>query len=211
LTAEHNNGYFLSVSRKAGVTAEQTKGRLVDAAAQVFAERGYEGARVSEIARSAGVTTGAIYAHYENKSDLLCEAIRSHGSDALAALLSSEGGPPLAEMLIALGASLPYRDADDGCLLVEAVVASRRDVGVAQFLRRDVASREAIVARLVHAAQSRGELDPTAPTDAVARLCTTLALGSLVIKALHLEGPDPEDWTAVIRRLVGSIQPEEGQ
>jgi AcrR family transcriptional regulator len=202
---------FFSVSRKAGVTAEQTKGRLVDAAAHVFAEHGYEGARVSEIARAAGVTTGAIYAHYENKSDLLCEAIRSHGSDALASLLSSEGGPPLAEMLIALCASLPYSDKGDGCLLVEAVVASRRDRGVARFLRHDVAAREAFVARLIRAAQARGELDPTVPTNAVARLCTTLALGSLVIKALHLTSPDTGDWTEVMRRLVGSIQAEERQ
>jgi len=197
------------MSRKAGVTAEQTKGRLVDAAAHVFAERGYEGARVSEIARAAGVTTGAIYAHYENKSDLLCEAIRSHGRDALAALLSSEGGASLAEMLIALGASLPYRATNDGSLLVEAVVASRRDAGVARFLQHDVAGREAVVARLIRAAQLRGELDPTAPADAVARLCTTIALGSLVIKALHLGSPETDDWTDVIRRLVGSIQPEE--
>ena len=37
---------------------------LIDAAAEVFAERGYDGAGVAEIARRAGVTTGAIYSRY---------------------------------------------------------------------------------------------------------------------------------------------------
>ena len=48
---------------------------LIDAAAEVFAERGYDGAGVAEIARRAGVTTGAIYSRYSGKSELLLEAL----------------------------------------------------------------------------------------------------------------------------------------
>ena len=44
---------------------------LIKAAAEVFAERGYAGAGVAEIARRAGVTTGAIYSRYSGKSELL--------------------------------------------------------------------------------------------------------------------------------------------
>ena len=40
-----------------------------------FAERGYAGARVAEIAKRAGVTTGAIYSRYRGKAELLSEAI----------------------------------------------------------------------------------------------------------------------------------------
>ena len=43
---------------------------LIQAAAEVFAERGYAGAGVAEIARRAGVTTGAIYSRYSGKSVL---------------------------------------------------------------------------------------------------------------------------------------------
>ena len=49
--------------------------RLLDAAAEVFAERGYEGAGVAEIARRAGVTTGAIYSRFTGKADLLAAAL----------------------------------------------------------------------------------------------------------------------------------------
>jgi AcrR family transcriptional regulator len=44
--------------------------RLLDAAAQVFAERGYRAASVEDIASAAGVTKGAVYWSFESKEDL---------------------------------------------------------------------------------------------------------------------------------------------
>ena len=59
---------------------DDTTERLVTAAAQVFAERGYDGAGVQEIARRAGLTTGAIYSRFSGKAELLAEAIRQFTS-----------------------------------------------------------------------------------------------------------------------------------
>jgi AcrR family transcriptional regulator len=47
-----------------------TRRRLLDAAAAVFARRGYAAASVDEIAREAGYSTGAIYWHFDGKDDL---------------------------------------------------------------------------------------------------------------------------------------------
>jgi AcrR family transcriptional regulator len=44
--------------------------QLLDAAARVFAERGYRGASVERIAAEAGVTKGALYWNFESKADL---------------------------------------------------------------------------------------------------------------------------------------------
>jgi AcrR family transcriptional regulator len=49
-----------------GTSREQ----LLDAAASVFAERGYQGASVEAIAAAAGVTKGALYWNFESKADL---------------------------------------------------------------------------------------------------------------------------------------------
>lgn len=54
---------------------ETTRQKLLDAATEVFLEKGYEGTRVAEIARRAGLTTGAIYGNFDNKSDLLTAAL----------------------------------------------------------------------------------------------------------------------------------------
>jgi AcrR family transcriptional regulator len=48
----------------------QTRERLLDAAAKVFARRGYHGAGVEEIAAEAGFSTGAVYSNFSGKEEL---------------------------------------------------------------------------------------------------------------------------------------------
>ncbi len=45
--------------------------RIIEAATRVFARRGFYQAKVSEIAREAGVADGTIYLYFENKDDIL--------------------------------------------------------------------------------------------------------------------------------------------
>jgi AcrR family transcriptional regulator len=49
---------------------EQTREQLVEAAAKVFARRGYHRATVDEIASEAGFTIGALYSNFETKEKL---------------------------------------------------------------------------------------------------------------------------------------------
>ena len=195
------------MGRIAGVTAEETRERLRDAAARVFAEHGYEGARVSVIARAAGLTTGAIYAHYRSKAELLADALRVRGPEELNALLAGDSPAGLGDLLRALGRQLAERRPHGSpSLLVEAVLASRRDPEVAQLLTEGVDTREAVLAELIVAAQAAGSLDPRFPPRALARLCLTLLMGALVVDALELDAPDPNDWAMVIDRLVEAVQ-----
>ena len=48
----------------------QTRDHLLDAAAQVLAERGFHGASLDEVAAAAGFTKGAVYSNFKNKEDL---------------------------------------------------------------------------------------------------------------------------------------------
>ncbi len=49
---------------------EETRAELIAAAGKVFAERGFHGASLDQIAAEAGYTTGAIYANFAGKEDL---------------------------------------------------------------------------------------------------------------------------------------------
>jgi AcrR family transcriptional regulator len=53
----------------------QTRERLLDAAAQVFAKRGFETATLDEVAAAAGYTKGAVYSNFVNKTELLVSLI----------------------------------------------------------------------------------------------------------------------------------------
>ena len=59
------------ISRMAALHDTSTRDRLLAAAVEVFVEQGYEGARLQDIARTAGLTTGAIYANFRGKDELL--------------------------------------------------------------------------------------------------------------------------------------------
>jgi AcrR family transcriptional regulator len=196
------------MGRIAGVTPDETRRRLIEAAGRVFAERGYEGARIADIAREAGLSSGAIYAHYGSKAELLLEATRSHGADELNQLLQGNELMAIPDVLLALGESLERRSRTDGSLLAEAIVAARRDPEVAAVLADHVGESEGFFASLIRHSQRRGDVDPAVSADAVSRLCFMIALGSLVLRALDLPRADPADWSDLLHRIVDSFRIE---
>ena len=104
---------------------ESNDKKLTDAAAEVFAERGYDGAGVAEISRRAGVTTGAIYSRYRGKSELLFDALDTAVEEHLDSILTSSEYTSPAEVLSSLGALVLDKHGDQDALLLVAVVACR--------------------------------------------------------------------------------------
>src|SRR6187200_1603345 len=51
--------------------------RILEAALEVFARKGFHEAKISEIARAAGVADGTIYLYFKNKDDLLISLFES--------------------------------------------------------------------------------------------------------------------------------------
>ena len=60
-----------------------TRDALLDAAAQVFARRGFNGASLDEIAETAGFTRGAIYKNFADKEDLFLAVSERHNERTL--------------------------------------------------------------------------------------------------------------------------------
>src|SRR3954469_20013089 len=52
------------------------RNELTRAAARLFAEKGYHGTSIGELAEAMGVQKGSLYAHIESKADLLWEVAR---------------------------------------------------------------------------------------------------------------------------------------
>ena len=194
------------MGRIAGATAAETRERLLRAAADAFAERGYDGARVADIARAAGVSSGAMYAHFASKAELLVGALRAHGQRQLADLLAADPDRSVTDMLLVTGRCLPRRRDAGGFLIVEALVAARRDQDVAAAMREYVGEDAEWMAGLMGVAQADGEVDPALSRDALAHFCILLAIGSaLVPPDLHAVGD--QDWAALLARVVAGLAP----
>ena len=59
--------------RRTKEEAQETRTRILDAAEQVFSEKGVSRTSLADIAQTAGVTRGAIYWHFANKGELFTE------------------------------------------------------------------------------------------------------------------------------------------
>jgi AcrR family transcriptional regulator len=194
------------MGRIAGVTAAETRSRLLSAAAGIFAERGYDGTRVADIAAAAGVSNGALYAHFASKADLLVEALRAHGRRLLAEAFTADPDRSITDLLLVIGRWLPRRRDARGYLVVEALVAARRDEDMARPMRAYIGERADWLAKLMGVAQADGELDPALSPNALAHFCLLLAMGSALITP-DLHGVDDNEWAALLARVVTGLAP----
>src|SRR4051794_29980676 len=82
------------------------KDELSRQAARLFAEKGYHGTSIGDLADSMGVQKGSLYAHIEGKEDLLYETMRGGAAAFHGALDSMPDAPPAEKIRLALRAHL---------------------------------------------------------------------------------------------------------
>ena len=113
------------------------RSQLTREAARLFAEKGYHGTSIGDLAKAMGVQKGSLYAHISSKEDLLYEAMRE-GADAFHGALDAipEDAPAPEKIRLALRGHL-------------RVVAEQLDVAtvfVQEWRYLDGARRDEIVA-----------------------------------------------------------------
>lgn len=185
---------------------DEIRAALVDAAARVFAEEGYSGARVQSIAERAGLTTGAMYNRFSGKSELLLEALDLHTSTLVDELASAELSAT--DLLETVGVALIDDQSPASALLLEAFMAARREDDIAERLRPRLAGERARLATLVDADKAAGVIDAELDTNAVVTFCQSVALGVRMLSAIDVEMPDPAAWQNVISVLLSSMAPD---
>ncbi len=181
--------------------------KLIEAAAEVFAEKGYDGAGVAEIARRAGYTTGAIYGRFTGKAELLLAAIEAHSESELDTLFNEHRfDGKVTDILTTVGSHL-VTDVmgPQSALLLEAFVAARRDPEVRRMMQAVLDLRGDRLADLVTEAQATGAIDPDLDREAVVRFCHAVGLGFLLFRAVDLKLPEPKPWEDLIARLVDAL------
>lgn len=184
-----------------------TTQQLLDAAIDVFSERGFESAGVAEIARRAGYTTGAIYSRWAGKREMLVAAVDVVMSHHLLHLL---GGTSLSapEVLASLGADLVVADdRSSRALLLEAFVTARRDPEFGAMLERQLADEESRLSEVVVTGQRDGHIDPDLSTEAIVTLCQAIGLGFILLRVVDRPLPSADGWNSLVEHLISAVTP----
>lgn len=186
----------------------QTRASLLEAAAQVFAQRGYAAATVAEIAQAAGCSTGALYAHFPSKADLFLalmdEAIPAWSASYAEQLDHFEGG--LDDQLAAVTARWSHLLDDQPqltMLFVEFWSVAMRDPELRPRFAERHAEIRASLANLLR--QGLGHRDgPDVPVETLSAIVTALGEG---LALQRLADPDavPDDaLLTALRVLLGA-------
>lgn len=166
--------------------------RIVTAAVEVFAEKGYSASSTSEIAQKAGVAEGTIFRHYKTKKDLLMSIVSPLMVKLLAPFF-------LRDFTKVLDAAYPrYED------FLRAVIRNRvafvqshfplvkimlQEIPFQPELReqlKGIVAKEVLVRiqRVVERYQSDGQISSTIPSLSVVRVTATTVIGFVIARYL---------------------------
>lgn len=177
--------------------SEETRTRILEAAEINFAQYGYDGAAVEQICRSAGVSKGAFYHHFDSKQAVFL-ALLNRWLDLMDVQIDLLGqqATTVPERLLAMTAIMSQLlQVPDQQLLIylEFLNKAAREPGLWHSTIQPYHRYRASISRLIEAGMAEGSLRPVDP-QAAASILVALAIGLLIQGFLDPEGPD---WQAI--------------
>lgn len=151
--------------------SENKRERILRAAIDVFAQSGYFNAKVSQIARAAGVADGTIYLYFESKEDLLISVFREHTRTYLQSLERDLANVNRAEerMRIAIRHHLEALGGDRSLAIVWQVELRHSLKFMTLLSHQEVAEYLNILRKIVEQGQSDGAFRKTLHPQLVAK------------------------------------------
>ena len=187
----------------------QTRRELLDAAARVFVERGFQGSSVEQIAAEAGYTRGAFYSNFSSKEELFVELLNERVYAAYTAMAEAPlRDPSRAPTLEETGEMLAAMQADvEGSWLfrlwLECLAQAGRDPRLRELAAGFWKGNRARVAKLIAT---------TAPDQAERAKAISTAMIALDIGLAIQHAVDPDDvplelYPELYVLLFGSLSP----
>jgi len=171
---------------------------ILDAAIKVFAQKGYHGSRVSDIAREADIAYGLVYHYFKNKEEILHTIFDERWGGFLEVMDEiAQRDTSTEDKLVSVAALIlnGYRVAPDWVkVLVLELQRSSRFAEPGQL--RAVGRMFQILARMLRAGQEKGELRPELDPDVACYVfggALEIVVTSLVLDLIQVDGKPPTD------------------
>lgn len=188
-----------------------TRGALVNAARALFAEHGFAAVGTETIVRAAGVTRGALYHQFEDKTELFAAVVEAVEQDVMARILRrlGEEAPALADPdpldELSRGASAWL----DACseAEVQQIVLLDAPAALGWERWREIGQRYSIgvVEAVLDAALQAGRIAPQPVTPLAHIIVGALDEGALLIARAEDQAAAREEVRAVLQRLIAGL------
>lgn len=155
---------------------EERPGQILDAALEVFGERGLAGARLDDIARRAGVSKGTIYLYFPNKEELFREVVRAVVVDRLRQAAAKAGaGDPVEELKEYLRAHWDFVRSPRFQTIFKLVTGELHNFpDLAEFYGREVITPgQQLLAGMIRRGIDRGDFRAVDPVSAARFMAST--------------------------------------
>jgi AcrR family transcriptional regulator len=188
--------------RQPQLRGSATRTRILDAAGERFAQRGYDATSVADICRQAGVTKGAFYYHFASKQQVFL-ALRDRWLSPLDAqfTLTRAAGETLPQVLqriadMAQPIFEPAGSEQRQQIFLELLSAARHDLAILPAMLSPRRKYRNMFARLVKAGLAEGTLRDVDATLA-AEVLVALGFGFVMQSLLD---PGGADWAKLARQ-----------
>jgi AcrR family transcriptional regulator len=182
--------------------------RIIDAAFRKFADLGYSGVSMQQIADAAGVTKATLYHHFQDKEDLFLEMMREQFGRSQQRLEHAvDAGETFREKLVAYGNVMFSAERADLSRLFgdfHRYVADDRQAAFWERYERPWSYLEGAIGEAIEG----GELKPGDAT-LMARVCFSAFVGQLQIARFGADIPYPPPSLAeeIANLLMGGLEP----
>jgi len=133
---------FAERPNQRALAKQRTREKIVAAAKMLFAERGYEGATIRDIAKAAGMSTGAVFASFTDKADLFTDIAETEQADLFATMRRSAEGLSGRPAILAMLDAAAERQLES-LALFQAIMSALWTPGLAEKVRRRLERRNA--------------------------------------------------------------------
>jgi AcrR family transcriptional regulator len=185
-----------------------TRARLLDAAAELFAERGVDAVSVDAVADAAGRTSGAVYAHFGSKQGLLL-ALLDEWAHSLVTVIAAEFelSMTVEERLRAVAANVITSPSDQTRRLLllerELWLRATRDSEVAAAMRTRSREAHEWLTRGFAAWMQQGLIAPVESPNRLATLFRAVVVGLEMQQRIDPDATTPEDVAAALGAVIG--------
>lgn len=180
-----------------------TAGRILDAAAALFAERGYQATTTRAVAEAAGVNEVTLFRGYGNKQGVLAAVVGRVAARQPGQVIGELGSEPARQALLVLARREIDNAMSDGGLMTRLAFEAATVPEVAELFAGGPQSNLDAVAGFVRERQAGGEIRTDLPAEVIAEAFFSLTSSFVIMRTfLGFERPAEAELGTTVDQLV---------